>query len=856
MHQRTPLAAFRAVLTVSPGALRTMLAALSCWLLVVLVVAMAGCGSSAGGAGGDADAVPLGDAAQADGNGLPGDSSEALPLRVVATLAKKQVVAGETTTVTCAVEGEGGEALAGFETGVEAPEGVTVTGYTVSATVAGEYEITCVVNKFPDIDKVPDTLAVVAAAGVKVELYADPEKDHYIAKDKVKILGRGFDAYGNLTGDVPLAEVSVAPQQGVDTKKENGFVFQLDGHYTFTGSALADPAWSDTLDVVVDGTGPVLTIETPEHGTMLDPSTQIVASGTAVDATSAVASVDVNGEVAGLGDDGSFSLVVVPEHGQNFLLFTATDTWGNATTGARAYQFSSTYMTMDTPGPNETLVPGAVVLYLRRDLFYDDANPGNPSTLSGIVKMLFTGDLLSSLIPNPAADFQLWPCDGDKQYNLVISNVKTDPPSVVLAPVVGGLALDLAIQNFSADFDLQGSGNFLECPLGGTKGTIMAQTITSHLEIQIFIGADGQPAVTVADPTTEIAGLSIQGQSIGGVLLQLLMGLVQDLVANAIETVVKGMIQDQLTQALQDGLAFLANPIEIPFDLPIGAGIPVLIVLYPSMQQLQFAPEGAYIELAATIRSEKKIDLVPRGAIRRDGCLGTESTGTYAPVKDAPVEAALYDDVLNQALFSVWYNGALSIDLTAEDMAAMNVDLSGYGITNFSASIRAKLPPILEGCGTGPSRLLQAGDLYLHAIFDMLGKPVDAEVYLYAEAEAVIQPGEKDGKKAISIVVSPLNLWFADLVSINEEWKGNESMFSDLLNTTVKKLIEDAVTKEPLSFELPAFALSSLAEGLPEDQGISVDITALLYEMGYTIIKGAPAIVAVEPAPPEETPPQ
>jgi len=502
-------------------------------------------------------------------------------------------------------------------------------------------------------------------------------------------------------------------------------------------------------------------------------------------------------------------------------------------------------MTMDTNEVSGSMVGGAAVLNLRKDLFYDEANPSNPATLSGIFKMLFTGGILNALLPAPAAEFEMWPCP--EKYQLWVSNVTSDDPSIILAPVMAGLALDVSIPNFSADFEITGPGDWQCLLIAGTKGKIVVTTVKAHVDISIFLGQDGKPVVSVGEPTTELEGLSIQGESIQGALLSLLVGLVQDLLASQIENMIKGMIQDQLSGALQQALQFLSEPLDIGFDLPIGAGIPVLIVLYPSMKVLEFTPDGGYIELDATIRSEKKIALEPRGAIRRDGCLWTESTGIYAPAKDAPIEAALYDDILNQALYSVWTNGALSFDLTPEDMAAMDLDLSKYGITNFSAQIRALLPPVLEGCGTGETRLLQAGDLYVHAIFDMLGKPVDLEVYLYVEAQAAISIVEEEGVKKIGVVVTvPFNTWFADVVAINEEWNGNESMFTDLLNSTAKTMIEDALTKSPLSFAVPAFALSSLGEGLPEDQGISLDIWSIVYNLGYTIIKGAPAIVPVQ----------
>lgn len=764
--------------------------------------------------------------------------------KVVTTLGAAEIPAGGSTTVACGVSDAFGNPVTGATTSIQAPPEVTVGAAGVSTTVAGEWEITCTVPASPDLEKVPAMLTVTPGAPVKAELYLNPERLCYTVGTKVTVKGRGLDQYGNVSGDLALVQVSAVPAEGLQDEGDDKYTFLIEGPFTFTGTVNGEQAFSDTLDVTCDGTGPAIVVTSPERGQTFDTSALLVAGGTIADPISGVKSFTLGDAPIPVGAEGAWSLPIPPVHGQNYLLFEAQDACNNKSKTMRAFHYSSGYTPMDTAFPEDSMVHDALVVFLGQKLFYD-TDPTNTATLSVIAETIL-GDLdLGALLPSPAAEFGLWPCDS---YGIYVSNIVYDDVSILLNPVDGGLHLNLVITTFSADFELQGNGG-LCIPMAGK---IKADSITLLSTILISLDSNKMPVVEMTQPTVDIQNLKLEGSDIVGQLVGILTDLLKNLLTGILQGVVEDLLKDQVTGLLQDGLSALVMDLPIGFDLPVGAGIPLELRLLTAYDSLQFSPDGGLLGVAGTIRSEKKIARTVLGAIKRDGCLGAEPGGAYSPVKDAPVEVAIFDDLLNQAVYSLWSNGALTLNIAEADFAAMDLDLSQYGIKNMAVATDAYLPPILEGCATvegAQKRLVQLGEVFVHATFEMTGKPVDISMYLYAQTslDFAITTDEETGGQKLGILIAPFDLFTAEIVALNDEWKGKESVFENLIGGILKQVLEGELADADLSFAIPAFALGSLAEGLPVDQGLTIDLMSLAYAKGHTIVKAKPVIVAVDP---------
>jgi len=767
--------------------------------------------------------------------------------KVTTTLGASEIPAGGSTTVACAVEDQFGNSVTGLTTSIVVPPEVTAGAAGVTSTVAGDWEIACAVPSVPDLEKVPATLTVTPLAPVEAELYLSPERACYTIGTKVTLKARGLDQYGNVTGDLALVDESATPVEGLEANGDHKYTFLAEGPFSFSGTVNGEQAFTDSIDVICDGTGPALNVVFPERGQTFDTSAMLVAGGTIVDGISGVKSFTLNDAPVPVAPDGTWSLPLQPAHGQNYLLFQAQDQCNNKSKTMRAFHYSSGYTNMETQFPEDSMVHDGLVVFLDDKLFYD-ADPTNTATLSAIAETILGNLDLGAFLPNPTAEFALWPCDA---YGLNISNITYDDVSIMINPVDGGLHLNLAITTFAADFELTGNGGV--CLLAGTAGTFKADKITLLTTILISLDANKMPLVEMAQPTVDITNLTVEGSSIGGQLLAALINPLKTLLTGIVQGVVEDMLQSQITGLLQDGLSMLVMDQPIAVDLPIGEGIPLELRLLTAYDALQFSADGGLLSVAGTIRSEKKIARTVLGAIRREGCLGTEPGGAYAPDMDAPVEAAIFDDLLNQAAYSAWANGVLTLTISEADFAAMNLDLSQYGIKNMAVATDAYIPPVIDGCQVGddgkPRRLVQLGDVFVHATFEMTNKPVDISMYLYAQTSLGFETkiDEETGGQKLGILIAPFDLFTAEIVALNDEWKGKESVFENLIGGILKQVLEDQLAGADLSFAIPSFALGSLAEGLPADQGLAIDLKSLDYGKGYTIVKAAPQIVAIDP---------
>jgi hypothetical protein len=764
--------------------------------------------------------------------------------QVTTALDPAEIDAGGASTVTCAVLDHYGNSIQ-TPTVINVPEEVSLNGNKASATKAGEYDVECSANAFPEAKTQAAVLTVKPLAPVGFKLALKPEKPFYKVNDTVTLRGAGVDQYGNETGDVALTDVSAEPAAGLQDKSANGtfkYTFLAEGHYTFKGAMADDPNQTGQVEAVCDGTGPQITVDYPERGLTLTGAPQVNCSGTAFDPVSTMTSFTINGQPVTVNPDGTWAHTWVAVHGQNFLVFSAQDEWGNTSTTRRAFHFSSKYYDYASVFPEDSLVPGAITAFLGRKLFIDE-DPNNQATLSAIASMILKDMDLGALLPNPVAQaVDIWPC----KYDISLTNIHYETPVIKLNPVDGGLHLYLEIPAFQADFALTAVDGAI-CLLDGTSGIILADKIILMGTLAISLDANRQPVVELQGTTVDIQNLQLQGTSIVGSLMGILISALNNLLTGIMEGVVEGMINDQVTSLLQDAFNMLQMDMPINFDIPLGAGIPVSLQLVTRYEALSFATDGGLLGLTGTIRSEKKWDREPLGSIARDGCLGVEPVVGYSPAKDSPVEAAAYDDLLNQALFAIVWGGTTDLHITAEDLG--DVELPA-GIKDLNVDTHPLLAPVIDGCGADGKRRLQVGDFWVNARFTLQDKPVDIELYLFAETSMAISTAEVEGVKKVAIAIEPFQVFEADITRVNDEWKGKESVFQNLIGGILKTLLEDTLADADLSFAIPVFQLSSLQESLPADKGLTFELTLVDYAKGFTVLKGVPQVVAVDPANP------
>ena len=124
------------------------------------------------------------------------------------TLSEESVVAGSQVQVSCLVLNANGEAVE-RSTYVEAPTGITVSDYTLTAQKAGSFDINCrLTESLSSTSHVPALLEVTAGAAAELEAFVDPTLNVYKPGQTITIKWTATDQYGNVIAPDPAATVT------------------------------------------------------------------------------------------------------------------------------------------------------------------------------------------------------------------------------------------------------------------------------------------------------------------------------------------------------------------------------------------------------------------------------------------------------------------------------------------------------------------------------------------------------------------------------------------------------------------------------------------------------------------------
>src|SRR5262249_7618883 len=119
-------------------------------------------------------------------------------VRVVTQLASPTAVAGEPVGVRCLAFDGFSNPVTGFEQTLAVPPfgaGTSTTSDPVTATLVGDYEVSCVVKGAADV--AADFLVVVPALPSSLVVAIDPERTVYAIDDQVTLVAEARDPFGN-----------------------------------------------------------------------------------------------------------------------------------------------------------------------------------------------------------------------------------------------------------------------------------------------------------------------------------------------------------------------------------------------------------------------------------------------------------------------------------------------------------------------------------------------------------------------------------------------------------------------------------------------------------------------------------
>jgi hypothetical protein len=446
----------------------------------------------------------------------------------------------------------------------------------------------------------------------------------------------------------------------------------------------------------IDPNAPRVHITSPERGTFAGPATTLEVRGTVSDDSGEVASVTVNGVVAAIGADGTWSVYVPVKPGTNLLHAIAKDKQGNTGKESRAV----------VAGPTVALdrkIDDAITVTLSSQTF---------SAIGQAAAGFLESDSLMTVITpmNPVLDIGGGP---DCLYaQASITSMTVGDADILLAPQSGGVFLAGELRNVRIGMYLQYA---VSC-LNGSRNIVIAADRVS-LQGMLKIGLAGRNFdIRLDQPVVQITGFDLQLGGIPGAVVDML----------------------SLDTAMGPILAWAAERVMVPMLNKSFAGLnetktmdvlgtPVDIDVRPS--RIQFSNQGGLVMLDTSLRA--------RGDTGR-----FVFVANTVPTIDLSqgFQLAVADDAANQLLTSLW--SAKGLDKTLE------LRTGSYGEVGRlydSVQIEAMVPPFIDASGGGLT--LTVGDLM--ATFRLDGRTT-TQVAINAEVALEVVKGA-DGNLRIDV---------------------------------------------------------------------------------------------------------
>ena len=774
-----------------------------------------------------------------------------LPYRLVTTLGQEVIKAGGSTNVTCHSEDKWGNTVPDLPMSLVKPDSIALTGLTVSGTKLGKYSIKCVPAGLDWTAFVLEhaVLEITAADPATLDLVLQPDKPFYTPYEVVTVLALSEDVYGNVLADAALEPLEVDPPTGWKATSPKTFVFFQEGYFTISGRLANDPSISDSLELSIAGSPPVLSVTYPPRGaTILGFKPSVTVEGFANQPIVAIKKVMVNEWPAylDLQPDGSFKFtgIVIPKWGLNVFEVVAIDEADHETRTKQSFYFADKYL---PSAPEAPLFYDALKGWLSA-VFIDDGvhNPNHPDDLASLLLNVIKGFDLNALLPGSI------PVGGP--YELKLSNLEMSVPQLAMQPGDGYINVVVSIKNIYIKVKLKG-----ECKLFGIdfcpdfSGKVKVDAI--HINSRLYASAtEGKLDVSLDAPSLSMSGLDVDIDGILGWLFDWLIDFLVDMFAGTIEE----QFEAQMADAIEDLMAGLFDSVEFVQTLDIAAPLPgmddISLTLEAYLWSLLINKEGVTVDVAARITAVKKIAQEVLGSIARGTCLKGLPQSWEMPLPP-PNEfaAATYDDLFNSVLTTVWQNGVLNISLDETTIAELmagdgeggdgGIDLGGLPIDGLTVDATFLLPPIINGCKSETTYFLQVGDVLIDVdlwspLFE--GGKADLGVYLYAEIEAELYM-EDDGYGEMAFKVAILDMPALDYHwdYVPEEFEGAEDTLEALIEDQLLGPALESLVGEPLfSFSLPEIDLFTLSPLFPEGTLIKPVIDTLERHGGHWYIDG------------------
>lgn len=606
-------------------------------------------------------------------------------------------------------------------------------------------------------------VSVVAGEPAKWEVQLH-RQGRCFTQGRLPLVWRVLDAWGNEVEDAQV-ELTVAPESNITRDASGGYLFLDEGEYDITLRVISPapndlPPWHE--HILVDSTPPHLEITSPMRGAMIESDNpEHMIQGRIVDNASRLIRVVVDGQeqvLPSTSDARSFDFAVARQStwGLNIIEATAEDACGNVAILKQSYLHSGAYAPAATaPDPNARISQGLRV-HLTQQL-WDDADRSTNDDVATLLQSVLNNIPLDERLPHHLLAYP--DVNGNAQlqeesYNCLFytKSQKTgvevtrngplqyDPPEVeYVRPVEGAWHVGLVFRNLRVPMKIT-YYNGKMC-LGSLSPSIDAVMSTREARIeataQITNPEDPLQPPTVSlcptcirvnldaeEPNLQVDWKLASAYGMGHMLDVWLNWLLAGYRENMTEAL-QGKIRHELSAGLEGFLQGLRLEHSLPLTAPWRGSIQVASGLdFASLK----GPEGAgsgelglYTQFYSrdmqlySPRAEVQLSDTVRGSILRD----PTARLNLEPEQGQSFALAIHDDLLNQALWALWYGGAF----THRDLKQIITSSSDPEESSLldAATLRLffLLPPVIMP-GDNPGEIkLAVGDAYVDADCDL-----------------------------------------------------------------------------------------------------------------------------------------
>jgi len=492
----------------------------------------------------------------------------------------------------------------------------------------------------------------------------------------------------------------------------------------------ADPCSADVCDAgtcTTDGTvlsnecRPAIDVEFPARGATLKSSSPVVTVTGRVTShvtgeTGAITGLKLNGESVSVTSDGRFSHDVMARTGGNVLVLETVDDQGVERRRVQSFLWSSSYHA-PTAAPAGMLTDGLAIYLAQESL--DDGDHGLPSddlaTLLGLA--MGAVDLGSFIDPTT-------PVANAIGYDVYVSNLTSASSDVELEAIDGGIRMTATIYGMAGDLFFDGTFD--------QDGGFTIESVQAVTDLIIDVNADHQLAIAVIDPQTTINGLELWAGGALGALIYVFQGPITDSMASDLEASLTTQLTGLMGPAVGLALGAMAPNTNLQFART-GSEETIPVRLTTDFHDVSFEdgevpPTPAPSQGGVLAERGGAYALQPISPYENLGVPDWNGCGAGTPelplLREAPLEIALTDDLLNQLLHGAWRGGMLEFEMPPELLPEDSALIS-----ELQVKVSGMLAPTASDCGPDGRLRMHIGDIRIDGSLVLGDLPITFVAY-------------------------------------------------------------------------------------------------------------------------------